>query len=143
MLKGGRRRGVYRDIGLLIIRAGLGVVFVLHGYPKVFGGPEKWEEVGATMQYLGIEFAPMFFGFMAGAIELFGGLFLAFGLFFTPTLALMILVMAVAAAEQVATGGGLTGIAHPIELALVFLGLLFIGPGRYSLEWRINRRRRY
>lgn len=143
MLKGGKRRGQYRNVGLLIIRAGLGLIFILHGYPKVFGGPEKWEQVGVSMQYLGIEFAPMFFGFMAGAIELFGGLFLAFGIFFTPTLVLMILVMAVAAAEQAATGGGLTGITHPIELALVFLGLLFIGPGRYSLETRINRKRRY
>ena len=31
--------GAYRNGGLLLVRLGLGLSFVLHGYPKMFGGP--------------------------------------------------------------------------------------------------------
>jgi putative oxidoreductase len=30
----------YRDAGLLVLRIGIGVMFMLHGFPKVMGGPE-------------------------------------------------------------------------------------------------------
>lgn len=33
--------GKYRNTGLLIIRIGLGVMMMLHGYPKLLGGPEN------------------------------------------------------------------------------------------------------
>lgn len=138
-----RKRGQYRNIGLLIIRIGLGILFALHGYPKVFGGPEKWVEVGMSMQQLGIDFAPMFFGFMAGVIELFGGLFMVFGIFYTPTMILLTLLMGVTALQNIASGQGVAEFSHPLEMTLVFLGLLFIGPGQYSVDNRINRRRRY
>lgn len=31
----------YRDVGLLILRVGIGLMFMIHGFPKLFGGPEK------------------------------------------------------------------------------------------------------
>ena len=34
----------YRDIGLLFLRIGIGVMFIMHGLPKLIGGPEKWED---------------------------------------------------------------------------------------------------
>jgi uncharacterized membrane protein YphA (DoxX/SURF4 family) len=30
-----------RDLGLLLLRLGAGVTLMAHGYPKLFGGPEK------------------------------------------------------------------------------------------------------
>ena len=33
------RRYRYHDLGLLVLRVGLGVMFMLHGYPKLMGGP--------------------------------------------------------------------------------------------------------
>ena len=90
----------YKDIGLLILRIGLGIMFILHGYPKVFGGPEMWAEVGRATQSIGINFSPEFFGFMAGITELFGGIFLMFGLFFKPALVMLLLVMSVATASH-------------------------------------------
>jgi putative oxidoreductase len=141
MLRNQRQKKI-RNIGLLILRVGLGVMFMLHGYPKVFGGPEMWTEVGSTMQSIGINFAPMFFGFMAGITEFFGGLFLLLGLFFTPSLILLVLVMLVAAATHIASGDPFTLYSHSIELAIVFLSLLFIGSGSYSLDKKIEKRRR-
>ncbi len=101
-----RKRGIYRNVGLLIIRIGLGIMFILHGYPKMFGGPDTWVEVGSAMQFLGIDFAPMFFGFMAGVTEFFGGIFLLFGLFFTPSVIFLFIVMLVATIKHLGAGDG-------------------------------------
>ncbi len=144
MLKN-RKRGDYRNIGLLILRIGLGIMFILHGYPKMFGGPEIWTEVGGAMQYLGIDTAPMFFGFMAGVIEFFGGIFLIGGLFFTPTTFCLMLVMLAATAKHIGAADGFASYSHSIEIAIVFLSLLFIGPGKLSLDRKLQakRNRRY
>lgn len=137
-----KRKQQLRNIGLLILRIGLGFMFILHGYPKLMGGPETWEEYGTAMQYVGIDVAPIFFGFLAGITEFFGGIFLIMGLFFTPTLIFLILTMLVATAQHIGTGDGFSDYSHSIELGVVFLSLLFIGAGRYSIDYRLSRRRR-
>ncbi|NQV37648.1 MAG: hypothetical protein HQ509_06565, partial [Candidatus Marinimicrobia bacterium] len=34
------------DMAILVIRIGIGFMFILHGYPKLFGGIEKWISLG-------------------------------------------------------------------------------------------------
>ena len=41
-----------RDIGLLIIRVGIGIVFVTFGYGKLTGGVETWTQLGGAMNFL-------------------------------------------------------------------------------------------
>lgn len=126
----------------MLLRIGLGTMFILHGYPKVFGGPEMWAEVGTATQAVGINFSPVFFGFMAGIIELFGGLFLMLGLFFKPALAMLTAVMAVATANHIASGDSFSLTSHSIEMAVVFISLFFIGAGQHSLDRKIKSRNR-
>ena len=141
MLRSQRQKQL-RNIGLLILRIGLGIMFILHGYPKVFGGPEKWAEVGTAMQHIGISFAPMFFGFIAGVTEFFGGLFLLLGLFFTPSTILLIMVMIVATTKHISSGDPFAFYSHSIEMGIVLLSLVLIGPGKYNLDKKIQKRRR-
>ena len=126
--------GNYRNIGLLIIRVGLGIMFVYHGYPKVLGGPDKWAEIGSTTKYIGIHFAPTFWGFMAACTETFGGFLLVLGLAFRPVCILLLITLIVASLMHLGTGGGLEQAAHAIEDAIVFAGLIFVGPGKYSVD---------
>lgn len=130
------------DIGLLVLRIGLGAMFVFHhGLPKVLGGPERWEKIGAAAGNFGIHFAPMFWGFMAMVAEFGGGVCLMLGLLFRPSAALLVINMIVAAASHIARGEGLPGADHAIEVGIVFLALAFIGPGKYSLDRCIRSRR--
>ncbi len=126
--------GKYKNTGLLIIRAGLGVMFMFHGYPKLLGGPEKWEALGGAMKNLGIDFFPLGWGLMAAAAETFGGFLILIGLAFRPATLLLTITMIVAATQHLSKGDGLGVASHALEAAVVFIGLTFIGPGKYSVD---------
>lgn len=126
--------GKYRNTGLLILRIGIGVMFIIHGFPKVAGGPDKWTALGGSMKLIGIDFMPVFWGFMAAVTELFGGFLLILGLFFRPVNMLLVFTMLIATLVHFAKGDGINGASHAIELGFVFLSLIFIGPGRYSID---------
>jgi len=126
--------GKYRNTGLLLLRLGIGIMFIIHGFPKLAGGPDGWVKLGGSMKVAGIDFLPVFWGFMAAVSETFGGFLLIVGLFFRPALILLIITMIIAALVHFAKGDGLSGASHAIELGIVFFGLLFIGPGKYSVD---------
>lgn len=126
--------GKYRNTGILIIRLGLGIMFIHHGYPKLLGGPEQWKVLGGSMKYLDITFFPVAWGLMAAAAETFGGFLILIGLAFRPACFLLTFTMAVAATMHLSSGDGLMTASHAIEVGIVFFGLAFIGPGRYSVD---------
>ena len=128
----------HRDIGLLILRIGFGCLFLFHGLPKLFGGPEKWERLGAAMGTFGITFLPGFWGFMAAISESLGGICLILGLFLRPACILLTITMLVAAASHLSRGEGLGGAAHALKAGIVFLSLILIGPGKYSLDEKLS-----
>jgi putative oxidoreductase len=124
----------YKNTGLLIIHIGLGVMMIFHGYPKMLGGPEGWAGLGSSTKYIGITFLPVVWGFLAALVETLGGFLLLIGLAFRPVCILLVINMIVAAATHLGKGDGLQGASHAIELAIVFAGLLFVGPGKYSVD---------
>jgi len=128
------RLGRYTDFGLLIMRAGLGIMMIAHGYPKLTGGPERWTKLGGALSNIGIDQYPAFWGLMAGISEGLGGLLLILGLAFRPACVFLLFTMIVAATSHFYRGDDLLGASHAIELAFVFFGLLFTGPGRYSVD---------
>lgn len=124
----------FSHLGLFIIRVGLGAMMILHGYPKLMGGPEKWAKLGKAMADLGIDFAPEFWGFMAAFAEGVGGLLLILGFLFRPATILLLITMLVAAFKHLNAGDTVLDSSHAIELGIVFLGLIFLGPGKYSVD---------
>ena len=123
----------YIDIGILLLRIGLGFMFILHGFPKFIGGPDKWMSLGSYgMGHIGINFLPMLWGFMAALAEFIGGIHLILGLFTRFFSFLLFFTMLIASMTHIADG--LMSASHAIESAIVFLSLIFIGAGRYSLD---------
>lgn len=131
----------YRDLGLLILRLGVGISYMyFHGWSKISGGPDTWVRYGGNMELFGIAFGATFWGFMAAFSEFVGGFLIAIGFLFMPASVLIMLTMIVATTMHVVTGQG--GPAHSLKMAFVFAGLIFIGPGQYSVDSIIHRRRR-
>ncbi|SHJ48480.1 putative oxidoreductase [Hymenobacter daecheongensis DSM 21074] len=122
------------DLGLLLLRIGIGVMFTIHGYPKLMGGPEQWTQVGGAMKAIGLNFAPAFWGFMAAVAEAVGGQLLALGLFFRVACGLLLSTMLMATIMHLTNGDDFGSYSHALESAILFLGLLLIGPGRLSLD---------
>ncbi|RSK41159.1 DoxX family protein [Hymenobacter perfusus] len=122
------------DLGLLLLRVGIGVMFTLHGYPKLTGGVEAWTQIGGTMKLVGINFAPAFWGFLAAAAEAVGGQLLAIGLFFRVACVFLLGTMIMATIMHLSSGDNFNAYSHALESAILFLSLAFIGPGRYSVD---------
>ncbi|WP_312521861.1 DoxX family protein [Anaerospora sp.] len=127
----------YKDEGLLFLRVGMGLMMLYHGAPKIMGGVEGWIKIGSAMKFLGITFAPAFWGFMAAFAEFFGGAMIILGLGTRIACALVTMTMAVAVAMKLGTGAGLFGASQALENGIVYISLLISGPGIYSLDHRL------
>lgn len=129
----------FPDLGLLIIRLGIGTSLLLfHGWGKLMGGSATWEAVGGNMANLGLDFWPGFWGLMAALSESVGSICLALGVFFRPAAALLAFTMLVATARHLslpadASNAGWSGASHALELLSVYLGLFLTGPGRFTI----------
>lgn len=123
------------DWGLLIVRAGLGIMFFLHGLPKITGGPETWAYLGQSMSNIGINFGFTFWGFLAAVSEGIGGLFLIFGLLTRVAATGMFFTMFMATIMHLSNGDGLMGASHAIEAGVVFAALIIAGAGKYSVDF--------
>jgi putative oxidoreductase len=131
-----------RDAGLLMLRILLGGVFLwVHGVPKLFKGDvvETWEFLGKQLHLWAIHWPPpKFWGFLAMLTETGGIVLFIIGLLFRPACLLLVVVMSVAATYHFASektfSSGLREASHAIEMGIVFLSMIFIGPGKYSID---------
>ncbi len=121
----------YRDQGLLLLRVALGAFHIYAlGWHLLAGGARRWVELGHAMAHLGIHSGYVFWGFMAAFSQTIGCVLFLLGLFFRPACILLFVTMCVAAT----THPNLPTAAHAIELAILFFCMLFIGPGKFSLD---------
>jgi putative oxidoreductase len=126
--------GKYNNTALLLLRIGIGIMMMMHGYPKLAGGMEKWEKLGTSIDVIGIHWAPALWGFLAAITESVGGLFMLIGLFFRPTMFMLLFTMCIATAKHLTGGDSIMDASHAIELAILCLSLFIIGPGKYSID---------
>ena len=141
------------DAVALLLRGAAGLIFIPHGFSKVFGagGPAAFAH---DMPSFGI---PALLGYVAAYSEFFGAILLIAGLLTRLDALLLSCMMFVAVfvvqlpdalKDPEASGNRLFTILHGIELPLALLaitaGILMIGPGRLSLDFlfRIEERLR-
>ncbi|NLA62458.1 MAG: DoxX family protein [Bacteroidales bacterium] len=135
-----RSRDTLVNVGLLVLRIGIGLIFIIHGVPKLMGGVEGWTQLGSTMSIVGISFAPAFWGFMAAATEVVGGLFIILGLLHRPVAVMLVFTMIVAVLMHVTAGDPFTVYSNALKALVVFVALAITGPGVYSVDYRFLRR---
>ena len=121
-----------RDAGILMLRISVGAFFLwAHGWAKLAGGIETWHELGGAMKHFGISFWLTFWGFMATMAETVGIALMMIGAAFRPAclfVAMTLAVIGIHAWHQH------RNYSEPWELGLVFFSLIFIGPGKYSVD---------
>ena len=114
------------DLGIIIIRLALAMVFIVHGLMK-FQAMEK------TIGFFGsLGFAP-FFAYFVASVEFFGGILLLLGVFTSWTAIALAFVM-IFAILLVKIGKPFAGgYEFELTLMLVSLGLSLLGTGKYTV----------
>lgn len=128
------------DFGILILRVFIGVSFTIHGYPKIIGGTEKWIKLGGAMKNVGIDFAPVFWGFCAAFAEFFGGLALAAGVMTRAAASGIGFAMVIAAIMHLSKGDPSGKIQYPLELLGVCIFFIFSGAGKWAIDFLIAKK---
>ena len=135
------------DVGLLVLRVSLGIIFIAHGYLKVFTfGLKHAMEVFEAHTVWHINMIPGWVALPSAAIEWVGGILLILGVktrLITPFLAA---VAFGAGAVHFENGWNYTskpdgGWEYGIFLCLCCIVVFLVGPGKYTLTQFMNNRR--
>lgn len=128
------------DTALLIFRVALGLCFVVHGLGKLgIVGPGNMSGFTSWLKSLGLP-APALQARIAMLSELIGGALITCGLL-TRVAAFFCMVAMIVAATLGHKGGGYLitnnppGNEYALNLAILMLVLILIGPGHYSLDY--------
>ena len=109
----------FQNFAPLILRLVLGFIFIIHGYPKLF---KDNSDPG------------IFWAYLAGAVEFFGGIFLVLGLFTQLAAAALTLEILVSIVKMKFSKGFAGGHELDLTLLAMALALVLLGPGALSLD---------
>lgn len=133
----GKARTGVRGLTHAFLRIGAGLLFFLHGTPKLFGWFGGFGgEPGGTAELVSL------YG-LAGVLEVFGGLLILFGLFTRPVALILALEMLIAYGKA-HLPQGFVPYTNGGELALLYMCVFALlsgwGAGPFSLDaWRARR----
>ncbi|MGP7818195.1 DoxX family protein [Niallia sp. 01092] len=126
------------DLGLLVIRLVIGLLFIGHGAQKLFGwfGGYGLKGTGGWFESIGMK--PGYtVALFAGLSELIGGILFAAGLL-TPIGGILIAATMVMAIAKVHGANGLwatqNGYEYNLTLIAAAIGIALIGPGQYAID---------
>jgi putative oxidoreductase len=126
------------DIAMLVLRVGIGTIFVAHGLQKALGwwGGPGWEGFKGFIAYLGLK-PPLFWASISLVAELGGGLALIAGLL-VPLAAAGLVAQTIVLFVKVHWPNGFWSPDGGIEFPLAFLvggfAVQVLGPGAWSLD---------
>lgn len=119
-----------QDVGILILRVVVGVVFVVHGWDKFF----HIKDIIGFFGSVGIPF-PHFTAYFVATIEFFGGIAILLGAFTWLVGLLFAIIMLVVIFSVKGTSHliGIGGYEYELVLLGASLALAKIHPGKYSV----------
>lgn len=140
--KAADRRGT-QDLGLLLLRVGVGLVFIAHGLQKVFGwwGGGGLDGFKTALSEAGYQHAGLLTYLGAGA-QILAGVLLVLGLF-TPLAAAgalaylvnsLLTVLAAQRQDGYISVFGPDGVEYLLTLIVAVAAVILVGPGRYGFD---------
>lgn len=125
------------DLGLLLIRVMVGIVFMFYGSQKLFGlfGGHGIKGTGGWFESIGVK-PGVPAAVLSGLGEFISGILFIIGLFLPLAAAIITIIMAgaivkVHGSKGFATGAG--GYEYNLMLIVVAIGMALVGPGAFAL----------
>ena len=124
----------YRETGLLLLRVSLGLLFIYLTAPALMSGSTRLAHFGAGVRIFGLHSHFQFWGAIGALAGCLGGALMVFGLFFRIGI-LLVLAITIIHAVAIAKGtAGFQAALPAVEACVVLISLLFIGPGKFSVD---------
>ena len=133
--------GFNPGLGLAILRVPLGMIFLAHGWPKLFGGIELTTSVVMSVEVP----LPMLFAWTLALLETLGGILLVVGYLVKPAALLLIphiltgIFLVHLPNGFYVIGPGREGIEFSLMLMAGLFALLFVGAGSGTLQGRFQK----
>jgi putative oxidoreductase len=125
--------GKYRETGLLLLRASIGIIFILVCGPVLLAGEHHWMQFGSAMRVFNFHAHLDWWGFLGALAGCIGGVLMVIGFAFRLGIILAFLI-ALVNAIAFRHDHGLRNAVVPIEICVVLVCLAFLGPGKYSVD---------
>ena len=122
----------YSDLGLLLLRIGVGVIFIVAGWGKITG----IEGVQGFFGNIGIPLAGLM-AWVVAIVEFVGGIMVLLGVYARIPYLLLAIIMVVALFTT-KLGGEFSAARLDLMLLLASLALFLIGSGKYSVDHKLN-----
>lgn len=130
-----------KDGAILILRIGLGAIFIAHGLQKAFGMFDGSGIDGFAGMLSGMGITPATtWAYIVAYVELIGGICVILGLFTRVASFLLLIVMVMATAKiHFANGFFLAkgGFEYNLALACMSAALILYGPGTLSINQKL------
>jgi len=126
--------GKYRETGLLLFRASLGLIFIILIAPILWSGQGSWEHFGSAMRHLDFHAHYKFWGFAGAVLACAGGVLMILGLFFRIGVLCALAVTIVHLVVLWDSSGDFHTRMPALEMSILLLSLLLVGPGKYSVD---------
>ncbi len=129
------------NFGLLFTRLGLAAVLLIHALPKLFGGTAAWKKFWMSLEFESIGLPGAIVGLAILLIESITALCLLSGYFFRVACALLSFLYGLYFFGYFYYKSGyVTLTLWSLGLAVVFFGLIYIGPGRYAVSVKLEKK---
>jgi len=125
----------YREGGILLLRAGVGLMLVCSGFPIVAGGSGHWRAAAPVVtQFFHITSHLAFWGGLVAFSELIGGGLLILGLMSRVVCLILAIAILCAGIAHIRHHPSLNVITLVLTQVFIAFALLLIGPGKYSFD---------
>ncbi len=125
--------------GLLIMRLGMAATLLFYALPRLLGGSRLWITVGKDLRFLHADFPAQIAGLVLLLIEVLASVGLITGGLFRISTALLAMVYSLYFFNFINIGYRTLPL-YAAALACVCVGLLLVGPGRFAVAVKIEKK---
>jgi uncharacterized membrane protein YphA (DoxX/SURF4 family) len=125
--------------GLLIMRLGMAATLLFYALPRLLGGTKLWIAVGKDLRFLHADFPAQIAGLVLLLIEILASAGLITGGLFRISTALLAMVYSLYFFNFINIGYRTLPL-YAAALACVCIGLMFVGPGRFAVALKIEKK---